>query len=436
MAGTVAVFVFLRVSTGSSWRRSTVEPMLIAPAAPLALATFGVWKDLDECLGRTSPRRLVAVVAALVVGRRCTHGDYACGLLSARLDALFSLAPLTDLNLHAPTASADFSIIAHQPRRSTSPTRVLELVHAVAAQDMRAQVPGRHQPRREHGITIKAQTIRVYWNRRSSTLVERAASISRTVSRFVQRRGSSLLVDAFHGHEARRSRHVPGDREQGPRSSSSNRSTCAATRQCCRKMTELVAASMRQDVLAAAGLAPSIAGCSRTQIIDVPASRDKAEHSARARLRLPGTNRARGVHHLGAHGSTSSSTPEPLRAMVQGTRFEAEERLLLAGAGAVARLTAAKWLHHHGLKDVDGLRIGDTLSGRRRPATAPRYRLQHRRDGLRGPLPGPTPISAPSCAGQLGGCSELKQRRADLRPQSPRTLGFGFGCSFLGLLPP
>ena len=92
IAGTVALFVLLRRRLhGLELRRTvgTVGRMLVA-AAPLALATFGVWKGLDAVLGRTFAAQLVAVVAALVVG----GGVYvvSCRLLGVReLDALLSL---------------------------------------------------------------------------------------------------------------------------------------------------------------------------------------------------------------------------------------------------------------------------------------------------------------------------------------------------------
>ena len=66
-------------------------------------------------------------------------------------------------------------------------------------------------------------------------------------------------------------------------------------------------------------------------------------------------------------------TREPLRAMAQGTSFEAEELGVMSparepvaslGAGEVGYVVT-------GLKDVSRLRVGDTLTSRRRPAVEP-----------------------------------------------------------------
>src|SRR5439155_834670 len=70
----------------------------------------------------------------------------------------------------------------------------------------------------------------------------------------------------------------------------------------------------------------------------------------------------------------SFAAREPLRAMAQGTRFEAEEAGFFAptmkaadtlGAGEVGYVIT-------GLKDVSRLRVGDTLTSERRPAGMPR----------------------------------------------------------------
>jgi putative peptidoglycan lipid II flippase len=92
IAGSTALFVLLRRRLGrlELHRTSAALVRIIAASAMLALVSYGVWRGLDDTLGRSFGAQVVAVALAIAAGAAVYAA--CCRLLGVReLDALLSL---------------------------------------------------------------------------------------------------------------------------------------------------------------------------------------------------------------------------------------------------------------------------------------------------------------------------------------------------------
>jgi GTP-binding protein LepA len=128
-------------------------------------------------------------------------------------------------------------------------------------------------------------------------------------------------------------------------------------------------------------------------------------------------------------------TRDALRAMAQGTRFEAEELGFLSpGRMPVKTLEAGEVGYViTGLKDVSKLRVGDTLTAEKRSAAEP---LPGYKDVKPMVFAGLFPTDSDQYPDLRDALERLKLNDAALfyEPETSQALGFGFRCGFLGLL--
>src|ERR671933_2469848 len=131
----------------------------------------------------------------------------------------------------------------------------------------------------------------------------------------------------------------------------------------------------------------------------------------------------------------SFSRRERLRAMAEGTRFEAEELGFFSPSmRPVETLTAGEVGYViTGLKDVSELRVGDTLTSDARPAAEP---LPGYKDVKPMVFAGLFPTDSDDYPELRDALEKLKLNDAALfyEPETSHALGFGFRCGFLGLL--
>src|ERR671918_518768 len=293
----------------------------------------------------------------------------------------------------------NFAIIAHIDHgKSTLADRILELTGTVSEREMREQLLDTMELERERGITIKAQAVRVRWRDHDLHLIDTPGHVdfSYEVSRSLQAcEGALLVVDASQGIEAQ---------------------TLANAYVALENDLEIVPVANK---------------------IDLPQA--DADETAVELATLVGDDPDRVLRISAKTGEgvedVLDAIVEPLRAMQQGTSFEAEEIGVMSpgrepveslGAGQVGYVIT-------GLKDVSRLRVGDTLTSRRRPASEP---LPGYKDVKPMVFAGIFPTDSDEYPDLRDALERLKLNDSSLsyEPETSQALGFGFRCGFLGLL--
>jgi GTP-binding protein LepA len=338
----------------------------------------------------------------------------------------------------------NFSIIAHIDHgKSTLADRILELTDTVTGREMRAQVLDTMELERERGITIKAQAVRVNWKGHELNLIDTPGHVDFTyeVSRSLQAcEGALLVVDAAQGIEAQTVANaylaIENDLEIVPVVNKIDLPQADAEGAAA-EIAELVGDDPAHVLRISAKTGDGVAGVLDAIVERIPAPGGSAAEEAppRALVFDSSYDQYRGVVAFVRVVDGSFSAREPLRAMAQGTRFESEEVGFFSptmrasealGAGEVGYVIT-------GLKDVSRLRVGDTLTSERRPASEP---LPGYKDVKPMVFAGLFPTDSDEYPDLRDALERLKLNDAALfyEPETSQALGFGFRCGFLGLL--
>ncbi len=336
----------------------------------------------------------------------------------------------------------NFSIIAHIDHgKSTLADRILQATHTVADRDMREQLLDSMDLERERGITIKAQAVRVEWKGHQLNLIDTPGHVDFTyeVSRSLQAcEGALLVVDAAQGIEAQTLANaylaIENDLEIVPVVNKID------LPQADPDGTSLELADLIGDDAARVLRISAKTGAGVEDVLDaiverVPAPAGDPEASARALIFDSSYDQYRGVVAFVRVVDGRFSTREPLRAMAQGTRFEAEELGFFSPTRRDAPTLEAGEVGYviTGLKDVSKLRVGDTLTSEQRPAAEP---LPGYKDVKPMVFAGLFPTDSDDYPELRDALERLKLNDAALfyEPETSQALGFGFRCGFLGLL--
>jgi GTP-binding protein LepA len=336
----------------------------------------------------------------------------------------------------------NFSIIAHIDHgKSTLADRILELTDTVSGRDMREQLLDSMELERERGITIKAQAVRVDWKGHQLNLIDTPGHVDFTyeVSRSLQAcEGALLVVDAAQGVEAQTVANaylaIENDLELLPVLNKidlpqANPDAVAL------EVAELIGYDPENVLRISAKTGEGVADVLDAIVERFPAPAGDPEAPARALVFDSSYDQYRGVVAF-VRGVDGVFRPrERLRAMAQGTRFEAEELGFFAPTMTPAESLEAGEVGYviTGLKDVSRLRVGDTLTVEARAAEQP---LPGYKDVKPMVFAGLFPTDSDDYPELRDALERLKLNDAALvyEPETSQALGFGFRCGFLGLL--
>jgi GTP-binding protein LepA len=336
----------------------------------------------------------------------------------------------------------NFSIIAHIDHgKSTLADRILELTDTVTGRQMREQVLDSMDLERERGITIKAQAVRVQWKGHELNLIDTPGHVDFTyeVSRSLQAcEGAVLVVDAAQGVEAQTVANaylaIENDLDLLPVANKidlpqADPDTAAA------EIAELVGDTPDHVLRVSAKTGEGVADVLDAVVERIPPPAGDPHGPPRALVFDSSYDQYRGVVAFVRVVDGAFRAREPLFAMAQGTRFEAEEVGFFSPTMQPVDTLSAGEVGYviTGLKDVARLRVGETLSSQRTPASAP---LPGYRDVKPMVFAGLFPTDSDDYPELRDALERLRLNDASLsyEPETSQALGFGFRCGFLGLL--
>ena len=345
-----------------------------------------------------------------------------------------------------PELIRNFSIIAHIDHgKSTLADRMLQLTGIVEDRQMRAQYLDRMDIERERGITIKSQAVRLPWEVDGVTyamnMIDTPGHVDFTyeVSRSLAAcEGAVLLVDAAQGIEAQTLANLylamENDLEIIPVLNKIDL-PAAQPQKYAEELASLIGGNpedcLRVSGKTGAGVAELLDRIVRT----VPAPVGDANAPARAMIFDSVYDSYRGVVTYVRMVDGSLKPREQIQMMSTRAVHELLEIGVISpepessqglGVGEVGYLIT-------GVKDVRQSKVGDTVTTKSKPASAPLK-------GYSEPKPmvfsGIYPIDGSDYPNLREALDKLRLSDASLvyEPETSAALGFGFRCGFLGLL--
>jgi GTP-binding protein LepA len=342
----------------------------------------------------------------------------------------------------------NFSIIAHIDHgKSTLADRILELTHTVDARLMKAQLLDSMDLERERGITIKAQAVRVFYTsgRDGQTyqlhLIDTPGHVDFTyeVSRSLQAcEGALLVVDASQGVEAQTVANtylaIDAGLELIPCLNKVDLPGAEPER-VASEISELIGEPAEGVLRISAKTGEGVTEVLDELIARVPPPSGDPAAPPRALIFDSEFDQYRGVIAYVRVIDGTFTKGDAIRTMAADTHGEIDDIGFFTpkmtpttdlGPGEVGYLIT-------GLKDVNALPVGDTLTSARHGAAEP---LPGYREVKPMVFCGLFPIDSDAYPDLRDALEKLTLNDAALTwiPETSDALGFGFRCGFLGLL--
>ena len=347
----------------------------------------------------------------------------------------------------SPSRIRNFSIIAHIDHgKSTLADRLIERTGTVSSREMRAQLLDSMDLERERGITIKAQAVRISYVAADGeayllNLIDTPGHVdfSYEVSRSLAAcEGAVLLVDAAQGVEAQTLANaflaVEGGLEIVPVINKVDL-PAADPERVAAELAAVLGIDAGEIIRVSAKTGDGVDELLQAIVDRLPAPVGDPDAPPRALVFDSYYDTYRGVVCYVRIDEGRVSTGDRLRFMATGEEADADEVGVLTpkavpvaalGPGEVGYLIS-------GVKEIDRIRVGDTVTRSDRRATTPLA-------GYREPKPmvfsGLFPTEGDDFERLREALEKLRLNDSSLvfEPETSRALGFGFRCGFLGLL--
>ncbi|PRI12245.1 translation elongation factor 4 [Leucobacter massiliensis] len=345
-----------------------------------------------------------------------------------------------------PAKIRNFCIIAHIDHgKSTLADRMLQVTGTVPDREMRAQYLDRMDIERERGITIKSQAVRMHWDVDGEAFalnmidtpghVDFSYEVSRSLAAC---EGAILLVDAAQGIEAQTLANLylamENDLEIIPVLNKIDL-PAADPERVAGEIAELIGGDP-DDILKVSGKT----GAGVEELLDrvvarIPAPVGVLDAPARAMIFDSVYDPYRGVVTYVRMVDGKLSPREKIQMLSTGAEHEALEIGVSSPEPVPTKGLAVGEVGYliTGVKDVRQSKVGDTVTGKQRPASEPL-------PGYTDPKPmvfsGLYPLDGSDYPILREALDKLKLSDAALQyePETSVALGFGFRCGFLGLL--
>jgi GTP-binding protein LepA len=341
----------------------------------------------------------------------------------------------------------NFSIIAHVDHgKSTLADRLIQICGGLEEREMQAQVLDSMDLERERGITIKAQSVTLWYAARDGeryqlNLIDTPGHVdfSYEVSRSLAAcDGALLVVDASQGVEAQSVANCHTAVEQGlevlPVINKIDLPSADPARVRL-EIEEIIGIAADEAVLVSAKTGEGVPDLLEQLVARIPPPRGDPQAPLQALIIDSWFDNYVGVVSLVRVVNGTLRTGEKIRVMSTGRshaidrlgRFTPKSVVLRElGAGEVGFVIA-------GIKEIDGAPVGDTITSEVRGATAPLPGFKQVQPRV---FAGLFPVNSEDYESFRDALAKLRLNDSALHyePEVSTALGFGFRCGFLGLL--
>jgi GTP-binding protein LepA len=341
----------------------------------------------------------------------------------------------------------NFSIIAHVDHgKSTLADRFIQLCGGLEDREMQAQVLDSMDLERERGITIKAQSVTLYYQARDGeryqlNMIDTPGHVdfSYEVSRSLAAcDGALLVVDASQGVEAQSVANCYTAIEQGlevlPVINKIDLPSADPVR-VMREIEEIIGIGADDAVRVSAKTGEGVPELLEALIRRIPAPKGDGDAPLQALIIDSWFDNYVGVVSLVRVVNGSVRTGEKIRVVSTGRSHTVDRLGRFTPKPVVEKTLAAGDVGFivAGIKEIDGAPVGDTITLESRPAAAPLPGFRQIKPRV---FAGLFPVNSEDYASFREALAKLKLNDSALHyePEVSGALGFGFRCGFLGLL--